>query len=101
MKRTERDLLFQMLRENKAIIEYKKLEETIKKNTRVSLLLEEIHDLQKKLVIKESIPEKERYEAILQEINENPEITHYLDLQSDINLFLQAITKEIEDIVNC
>lgn len=96
--------IIQAINNNDKINRYKELEKIINNNETIKKILDESKTIQKELVHAENLnkPEqlktlKEKYENKMNELNLQPLLMEYLDLQQEINIFLQETSKTIND----
>lgn len=83
---------------------YKQLEEIINKNQEVKNLLNESKDIQKQIVHAEALQKTQQLDAlekdynhIMEKLNDIPLLMEYLDLQTEINDFLQIVNEKLND----
>jgi len=92
----EQEKLIEMLKDNKIIIEYKRLEKIVSENGEFAMKIEKLHDLQKSMILSDSIKKQNEYITIKAEIEDHPIIANYLELQQEINALLQQIIGILE-----
>lgn len=83
---------------------YQKLKEKLKENEKVLNLIEEVRNLQKKLVRaehenKDTLPLVQEYHEKLYILEENPLYNSYLKAQKQVNEDLQTIKQQLEKIL--
>lgn len=83
---------------------YRELEVIINNNSTIKTKLDELKKIQKEIVHAENLNKpkilkrlKEKYEELYNNFLELPLIAEYLDLQVELNNFLQSFTNIIED----
>lgn len=99
----EKDIL-KTIENDPKVKRYKELEKYINENKLINEKLNELKDLQKELVHAKSLEKGKKYNDVLtkynlllKELEEIPLLLEYLDLQADINFYLQNISKTIND----
>jgi len=100
----EKEKLISMLLENEEIKRYKRIEKHINENKKLKAKMNELKSIQKQLVNAKEINKinaieefQNRYNSLLNEIEEYPLMSDYLALQSDINDMMKEIVSIIED----
>jgi cell fate (sporulation/competence/biofilm development) regulator YmcA (YheA/YmcA/DUF963 family) len=101
---TEKEKLIKMILENESISRYRRIEQLINDHKELKVKIGELKNIQKQLVNAKEIGKSEaiqsfqqRYDDLLESIEEYPLMSDYLALQSDINEMLQSIVSIIED----
>jgi cell fate (sporulation/competence/biofilm development) regulator YmcA (YheA/YmcA/DUF963 family) len=101
---TEKNKLISMLLENEEIKRYKRIEKHINENKKLKAKMNELKSIQKQLVNAKEVNKKNaieefqnRYDLLLNEIEEYPLMSDYLALQSEINEMMKEIVAIIED----
>lgn len=89
---------------NPKIRRYKELEQIINSNQEVKRILDESKTIQKEIVHAESLnkPEQlkvlnDKYDTKMKNLKEHPLLMEYLDLQQEINNFLQDMSNSINN----
>ena len=100
----EKEKLISMLLENEEIKRYKRIEKHINENKKLKAKMNELKSIQKQLVNAKEINKinaieefQNRYNLLLNEIEEYPLMSDYLALQSEINDMMKEIVSIIED----
>lgn len=98
------DKIINEIENNAKINRYKELEHIINNNKEIKKILDESKTIQKELVHAENLNKPEQlnklkieYNDKMEELANQPLLMEYLDLQNEINDFLQDITKVINN----
>jgi cell fate (sporulation/competence/biofilm development) regulator YmcA (YheA/YmcA/DUF963 family) len=101
---TEKEKLIHMLSNHPEFMRYKRIESIINENKELKQKINLLKSIQKQLVNAKQIEKieavkqfQERYDLLLEEIENYPLMSDYLALQSDINEMIQAIVEVIEE----
>lgn len=101
------DKIINGIKENKKIARYQELENIINNNEKISSLLNELKIIQKEIVHAKEYNKtiyleklENDYQELYQSIENHPIMAEYLDLQEEINAFLQEFTNIIENGIN-
>lgn len=92
---------------NEKVIRYKELEQIINNNEKIQDYLSKIKTIQKEIVHAKALGKLEKlkqlkleYNKMLDEINSFPLMAEYMDLQEEINDFLQNMKEMLEIGIN-
>ncbi|HRX44822.1 MAG TPA: YlbF family regulator [Acholeplasmataceae bacterium] len=103
----EKEKLIDMLEQSEEIKRYKKIEELINSNKKLTAKFNQLKVVQKQLVNAKHIGKEEatkklqqQYDDLYEEIETYPLMSDYMALQGDINDLMQQIVSIIEDGLN-
>ncbi|VEU80684.1 YlbF family regulator [Haploplasma axanthum] len=95
--------IIEKIKNEPKIKRYKELEDILNQNQEVSHKIEELKNIQKQMINAKNLGKIEiqtklenDYQNKLEEIENYPLMTEYMDLQEEINVFLQNIKEIIE-----
>jgi len=98
------DKIKQEILNHPKVIRYQKLENIINNNEEIKELLERSKAIQKEIVHAEALNKSNqlnvleaKYDEIMKKLTNKPLLMEYLDLQKEINDFLQIVKDKIND----
>jgi cell fate (sporulation/competence/biofilm development) regulator YmcA (YheA/YmcA/DUF963 family) len=100
----ERDKLIQMVQSNESVKRYLKIEKIVNENPKIRSQIENLKTIQKQMINARELGKnkafqvfQEKYQFLLEEIENEPIMLEYFPLQSEINQLLEHILNIIEN----